>query len=128
MGKIGLVIVLIALIGGFFIYNMIPRQSSRAGVKNTLPIDEYGRLGSSLRDNEYTLYGTVENRDTSYGGELITLLVETENGNKERLPVIVPANATKMVNIEREQSYYFDVRIESKGENKGLIVAQKVTQ
>ena len=128
MGKIGVVLALIALIGGFFIYSGSQKKSTPSGVKNTLPIAEYGKVGSSLRDNEYTLYGVVENRDTSMGGELVTLIVETENGTKERLPIIVPAGAMKMVNIEREQSYYFDVKIESRGSNNGVIVAQKVQQ
>lgn len=84
-------------------------------------------MGSSLRDNEYTLYGKLENRETMPNGELVTLVVQKEAGGEERLPIIVPQEA-KSINLERDQSYYFDVKVQNQKDAKGLLVAKKISQ
>lgn len=127
-----IIIIAVLFVGivGFFVWKnsdggTVAFTSSRA-VKNTLPIQEYMLRGSALRDNNYTLSGKVENRDIMGDGEIITLAIEEIPGQVDRIPVVVPKES-KSINIEREQQYNFEVRIENRGENKGLIIATKIS-
>lgn len=127
-----IIVALVCVIVAFFVFKDKDGSSSPSTKKsttteaNTLPISDYMMRGSALRDNEYKLTGKVENRDIMGDGEIITLIVEEVPGKIDRIPVVMPKEA-KSINIEREQSYKFDVRIENRGENKGLIIATKVT-
>lgn len=127
LAKIGVTLLVIAVVGGIFIMLTSSGEKRTVSGQNNFPIEEYMLFGSSLRDNEYVLYGKVENRLTDAGGDLITLVIKRDGYGEERLPVIVPRDA-RTVNVEREQNYRFVVKVENKGDSKGLIVAKEITQ
>lgn len=127
LAKIGITLLVIAVVGGIFIMLTSSGEKRAVSGQNNFPIEEYMLFGSSLRDNEYVLYGKVENRLTDAGGDLITLVIKRDGHGEDRLPVIVPRDA-RTVNVEREQSYRFVVKVENKGDSKGLIVAKEITQ
>ncbi len=124
--RIGITLLLIIVLGGAVIFLLAKRPQSE-GKANNFPIEEYMTRGSSLRDNQYSLFGKVENREITGKGELITLVVKNAKGEESRLPVIVPST-TKGINLEREQSYTFDVIVGSVGDAKGLLIAEKIIQ
>ena len=71
--------------------------------------------GVSLRDNEYVVEGTVDEK--FYHGDspnqVVSLKVNSSNGD-QFLPVEIPANLTNF-NIERAQRYRMKVRIREAG-------------
>lgn len=122
--RIFLTILVIAALGGGFIY-LTGHKPEKIEAGSDFPIDDYMTRSSSLRDNVYTLSGKVENRDVHSKGEIITLLVNAGKGKSERLPVIVPHQKAS-INIEREQSYNFTVKVGSMGQSKGLLIAESI--
>lgn len=118
----GLVVALVLVIVIF------GRGASRdSGPVSDFPIEDYMARGSQLRDNTYRLSGRVEERITRGNGDLVTLVVKKQSGPEERLPVIVPQEA-KTINIEREQEYHFKVKVVNRGNEKGLLIAQSVSE
>lgn len=123
--RIFLTILVIAALGGGFIY-LTGSKQEKVETGSDFPIDDYMARSSSLRDNVYILSGKVENRDVHSQGEIITLSVNAGKGKTERLPVIVPHQKAS-INIEREQSYNFTVRVGSMGKSKGLLITESIS-
>lgn len=109
---------------GIFIILALPSENAKQA-SSEFPIEEYMKRGSTLRDNQYTITGRVENQDSCDYGELITIVVNTGKNQQARLPIIVNRES-KSMNIEREQSYAFTIIVENKGNAKGLLMATKI--
>ena len=87
------------------------------GFKNVRPLDVEAFLenGNSMRGNEYSVKGTVDEklRWTPDRGQVISLKVETKKGT-EFIGIEIPPQFNHF-NIEREQRYAFKVRIRKGG-------------
>lgn len=101
-------------------------RGNSSGVSD-FPIDEYFTRGSILRDNTYSVSGRVDERITRGDGELVVVQVKKTGGAQELLPILV-YQGSKSINIERNQEYDFKVRVVSKGDQKGLLVAESVSE
>ena len=71
--------------------------------------------GVSLRDNEYVVEGTVDEKffHGDNPNQVVSLKVNSPSGD-QFLPVEIPANLTKF-NVERAQRYRMKVRIREAG-------------
>lgn len=123
--RIFITLLVIAGLGGGFIFLLSSKQDTVVAASSDFPIDDYMSRSSSLRDNVYTISGKVENREVHSKGEIITLVIEVGKGKTERLPVVIPRQKISS-NIEREQSYTFRVKVSSMGQARGLLVAEAV--
>jgi len=79
-----------------------------------LPVTDFRSNSRVLRDNRYSLDGTVDRRDrVTEAGQLITLLV-SHNGEQTPLPVLIP-KGVKDANIEAGYQMKFVVRVNRDG-------------
>ncbi len=109
-----------------FVAMTLTSKDKPADNKQTLPLDDYLSRGSTLRQNEYTIQGKVEERFPGVSGEMVSLLVKDRDVEK-RIPIIIP-NDKKNINIEREQEYIFTVRVTDIGDNnRGVLIAQSIS-
>jgi hypothetical protein len=86
------------------------------GFSNMAPINMSDVMdGVSLRDNEYVVEGTVDEKffRGDSPNQVVSLKVESPSG-EQFLGVEIPANLTKL-NIERAQRYRIKVRIREAG-------------
>ena len=84
------------------------------------PVDDAYSGANSLRDNEYTLEGTVTQRHPRDSG--LGLEIQVESGGEEKPVFISVPNDVATINIERNTKYAFKVRV-GKG---GIPVATNV--
>ncbi len=105
--------VVVAIVGG---KSFVSKSKSPAFSKvNPLNIEEFMENGNSLRGNEYSLEGKIDDklRWTTDRGQVVSLRVKTDAGDK-LVPVEIPAEFSRL-NIEREQRYAMKVRVRQGG-------------
>jgi hypothetical protein len=104
------VFVVIAFFGGKLFLNRTPDSISGSPINM-----EDVKDGVSLRDNEYVVEGTVDEKFYREGNpnQVVSLKVSAPSGD-EFLGVEIPANLTTF-NIEREQRYAMKVKIREGG-------------
>ena len=119
--------IIIGIVGAlaivFFLVKMVMKPGQEGMPDGTpLPVATYIENGNSLRGNEYVVSGKVEGqiRWTSDKGQVISLRV-SEGSQSDFLSIEIPHDLSK-INIEREQSYAFKIRVR----DKGIAVAQSV--
>ena len=110
---VGIVVVVLVLVGAGALIMRKGKSEGFSGPK--LPVEETFTNANSLRRNEYTVEGKVyriEPRDTGVG---VCLLVDSDG--KERTVFIKVPEDVATINIERDVSYAFKVRVGDGGVN-----------
>lgn len=105
--------VVVAVVGGKSLIST-KKPATYANV-SPLNIEEFKDNGNSLRGNEYSMEGKIDDklRWTSSRGQVVSMRVKTDGGD-ELVPVEIPAEFSHL-NIEREQSYALKVRVRQGG-------------
>ena len=105
--------VVIAVVGGKSLISK--RQPAKFGNVNPLDLQEFKDNGNSLRGNEYSLEGKIDDklRWTATRGQVVSMRVKTDGGD-EFVPVELPPDFNHL-NIEREQRYAMKVRVRQGG-------------
>lgn len=105
------VAILLAIIGKM----ILGGKSSEVIEGPTLDVEELLENGNSLRGNEYTVTGTVDEklRWDSSTGRVVSLIVESSTGDQP-IPIVIPKQF-KRINIERNQRYSFKVQFQQGG-------------
>ena len=106
------VFVAVAFFGGRALLGK--KQESFAGT-SAIDMGDFLENGNSLRDNEYVIEGTVEEKFTRdwSPNQVVSLQVESP-GRTEFVGVEIPAEFLK-VNIERKQRYAIKVKVRQGG-------------
>lgn len=91
------------------------KKKPRYGDVNPLNIEDFLENGNSLRGNEYTLSGKIDEklRWTPKRGQIVSLRVSTPGGD-ELIGVEIPSDFNNL-NIEREQRYSIRVKVRQGG-------------
>lgn len=106
------VAVVLAIIGG---KSLIRKKPAGFANVNPLNVEEFLENGNSLRGNEYSIEGEIDEklRWTTNRGQAVSLRVKTEGGT-ELIPVEIPPDFNNL-NIEREQRYAMRIKIRQGG-------------
>lgn len=119
---IGIAVVIAALFfGGKF---LLGERDGKPLSGTTLDMKDAIENANSLRGNTYVVEGTIDDKtfwDPNLG-QVISLKVTSPRGN-DYLGIEIPPDLSK-VNIEREQSYAFQVRFRQ----GGIPVAEQITR
>lgn len=110
---VGSAIALIAIvIGG---KSLLGKKSVSFGDVPKLEITEFLDNGNSLRGNEYTVQGTIDEKLqwTTDRGQLISLRIDRE-GSDEFIAIQIPPDL-KTKNVEMHQKYAFRIKINQGG-------------
>ena len=85
------------------------------GDVGTLNVDDFLENGNSLRGNEYSIEGKIDEklRWTPSRGQIISLRVSTKGGD-ELIGIEIPPNFNNL-NVEREQRYAMRVKVRQGG-------------
>ncbi len=104
--------VVVAIIGG---KSLIKKKPAGFGNVNPLDVKEFLDNGNSLRGNEYSVEGKIDDklRWTSSRGQAVSLRVKTEEG-ETLIPVEIPPDFNNL-NIEREQRYAMRIKVRQGG-------------
>lgn len=91
---------------------------------NPLSVEDFKENGNSLRGNEYSIEGTIDEklRWTTSRGQVVSLRVKTEKG-EEPIGIEIPPSFNNL-NIEREQRYSMRIKVRQ----GGIPVATAVTR
>lgn len=112
---VGIAIVLAAGIVGllFFQYG---QKSDPFRTIQSLNIPDYYDNANSLRGNIYKIEGTIQNSlySSREKGRVITVEVETSQGNYESIPVLIPPELNH-VEIQRGNRVHIKVSVEPDG-------------
>ncbi len=104
---VGIVVVLLVLVGGAAMFVM--KSKKGAGFSSPkLAMEDVLDNANSLRGNVYQVEGKVTRREVRDSGEGVSLLVESGGGEPEHLFIVIP-NDLEHENIERDQTYAFEV-------------------
>ena len=114
--------VVVAIIGGKSLMSQ-KKQTAFAGV-NPLSVDDLLENGNSLRGNEYSLEGKIDEklRWTAERGQIVSLRVKT-GGGEELIGIEIPPKFNNL-NIEREQRYAMRIKVRQ----GGIPVATDITR
>jgi|TARA_B110000037_G_C17071802_1_gene486194 hypothetical protein len=95
--------------------NLLTKKSASFSDVNPLIVQDLLDNGNSLRNNEYVIEGTIDERffRASNSASVVSVRVKSNSGD-EIIPVKIPSDFNN-VNIEREQRYAFKVRFEQGG-------------
>jgi hypothetical protein len=104
--------VVVAIIAGQSLF-----KKKKTGFSDVSPlnIQEFLENGNSLRGNEYSLTGKIDEklRWTSTRGQIVSMRVSTPGGD-ELIGVEIPPNFNNL-NIEREQRYAMRIKVRQGG-------------
>lgn len=106
-----LILVAVAVVAGlgFFLMNRKPVGFDSP----SLPVDSFLDNANALRGNVYSVEGRVHSIVSRDSGKFIHLAVD-DSGREKHVFVVVPSDL-QATNIEREQSYGFQVTIQKGG-------------
>ncbi len=106
------VFVLLGIVAGYF---LLGHKKATFGDVPKLRIDEFLENANSLRGNEYTVEGRIDEklRWTPGRGQVVSLRVETD-GRTDLIGIEIPPEFNSL-NIEREQRYAFRIRVRQGG-------------
>ena len=104
--------VIIGIVAGYF---LLGHKSASFGDVPKLRVNEFLENGNSLRGNEYSVEGRIDEklRWTPGRGQVVSLRVEND-GHPELIGIEIPAEFNAL-NIEREQRYAFRIRVRQGG-------------
>ena len=100
--------VVVAFFGG---KALLAKKDESFGNIPKLNVQDFMENGNSLRDNEYLIEGTVDDKFFSESNPNQLVSVKADDG---QVPVEIPSEFLKL-NIEREKRYVFKVRIRQGG-------------
>jgi hypothetical protein len=106
------VFVVVAFFGGKAFLGK--KNESFAGTP-AMDVRDFLENGNSLRDNDYVIEGTVDDKETRdwSPNQVVTLEVKDAEGTAY-VPVEIPPNVLK-INIERKQRYAIKVKVRQGG-------------
>lgn len=103
----------------------VPGRSRRPG--SDIPLDILAANASQLSNNNYALDGTVIDRFPRGESELISFLYRDASGREYIIPVCVSAEARNGLNINRDQQYRIEFRVEDVNPKvRGVCVATSI--
>ncbi len=113
--------VVVAIIAG---KSLLKKKPAGYANVNPLSIEDFLENGNSLRGNEYSLEGKIDEklRWTTDRGQVVSLRVKTAAGD-ELIGIEIPP-AFNNLNIEREQRYAMRIKVRQ----GGIPVATAVTR
>lgn len=101
------------------------REKPQAG--SDIPLDILAANASQLSNNNYALDGTVIDRFPRGESELIAFLYKDASGRECIIPVCVSAEARNGLNINRDQQYRIEFRVEDVNPKvRGVCVATSI--
>jgi len=101
------------------------REKPQAGTD--IPLDILAEHASQLSNNNYVLDGTVIDRFSRGESELISFLYKNASGRECIIPVCVSAEARNGLNINRNQQYRIEFRVEDVNPKvRGVCVATSI--
>ena len=113
----GAAVLVLAVIVGFVVFRA--REKPQAG--SDIPLDILAANASQLSNNNYALDGTVIDRFPRGESELISFLY------RDIIPVCVSAEARNGLNINRDQQYRIEFRVEDVNPKvRGVCVATSI--
>ena len=105
--------VLLLVVGGAFYL----RKGKKEGFTGkALPLEGTFSNATAMRRNEYIVEGTVFRIDSRDSGIGVCLMVESDSGKEEAVFVKVPEDIAT-INLERDVTYAFKIRVEEGGVN-----------
>ena len=104
-----IVFVLIALIGGFYLYRQI---NDPFRTLQPLEVATYLENANSLRGNLYKIKATIDNSLAWSPAKGRLLSIKTEKGSP--LPIFIPANLNH-INLQKGQTFYFEIKVSENG-------------
>ena len=105
-------VVLVVVVGGAFV---LKKGKKEGFTGQPLPLQETFSNATAMRRNEYTVEGKVDRIESRDSGIGVCLLVESD-GEEEAVFVKVPEDIAT-INLERDVSYAFKIRVEEGGVN-----------
>jgi hypothetical protein len=113
--------VVVAIVAG---QSLFKKKKPGFGDVSPMNIEDFLENGNSLRGNEYSLEGKIDEklRWTTHRGQIVSLRVSSPGGD-EFIPVEIPP-AFNNLNVEREQRYAMRVKVRQ----GGIPVATAVTR
>ena len=102
----------VAIVAG---QSLFKHKKPSFGDVSALNIDDFLENGNSLRGNEYSIEGKIDEklRWTPSRGQIISLRVATKGGD-ELIGIEIPPNFNNL-NVEREQRYAMRVKVRQGG-------------
>lgn len=123
MLAIGAAVLVLALVIGY----AVTRTKDRPQAGSDIPLDILATNASQLSNNNYVLDGTVIDRFPRGESELISFLYKDASGREYIIPVCVSAEARKGLNINRDQQYRIEFRVEDINPKvRGMCIATSV--
>ena len=113
--------VVVAIFGG---KSLLKEKKPGFANVNPLSVTDFLENGNSLRGNEYSIEGKIEEklRWTTTRGQVVSLRVKSEDG-EELIGIEIPPDFNNL-NIEREQRYTMRIKVRQ----GGIPVATAVTR
>jgi hypothetical protein len=113
--------VVVAIIGG---KSLLKKKQPGFADVNPLNIEDFLENGNSLRGNEYSIEGKIDEklRWTTDRGQIVSLRVKADGG-EELIGIEIPPDFNNL-NIEREQRYTMRIKVRQ----GGIPVATAVTR
>lgn len=123
MMAIGAAVLVLALVIGY----AVTRTKDRPQAGSDIPLDILATNASQLSNNNYVLDGTVIDRFPRGESELISFLYKDASGREYIIPVCVSAEARNGLNINRDQQYRIEFRVEDISPKvRGMCIATSV--
>lgn len=123
MLAIGAAVLVLALVIGY----AVTRTKDRPQAGSDIPLDILATNASQLSNNNCVLDGTVIDRFPRGESELISFLYKDASGREYIIPVCVSAEARNGLNINRDQQYRIEFRVEDINPKvRGMCIATSV--
>lgn len=119
----GAAVLVLALVVGI----AVTRSKDKPQAGSDIPLDILAMNASQLSNNNYALDGTVIDRFPRGESELISFLYKDASGREYIIPVCVSAEARNGLNINRDQQYRIEFRVEDISPKvRGVCVATSI--
>ena len=120
---VGAAVFVLAVIVGIVMF----RAGEKPQAGSDIPLDILAANASQLSNNNYALDGTVIDRFPRGESELIAFLYKDASGRECIIPVCVSAEARNGLNINRDQQYRIEFRVEDVNPKvRGVCVATSI--
>lgn len=120
---VGAVVLVLALI----VVLAVTRSKEKPRAGADIPLEILAMKASQLSNNNYALDGTVIDRFPRGESELISFLYRDSSGREYIIPICVSADARNGLNINRDQQYRIEFRVEDINPKvRGVCVATSI--